>query len=607
MAFGDFISGGAVNGIMRVEDHTQRQRMHGIFNEQAAAATRQQQDQEAATRRANQMMDQFQIQPGLQPLPNAVMGNSIPNGPQPRTDLPQASYSNEGRSVPTPKPALPAQNFSTERQAYADALQGVTSNIAAIDASRAPRPAGPTVDDGAGGVYTPETGRTFLMTPEQSQQYRDLKAQKAGLEQGIKNYDEAKALQSKPTTGAPAAAQNKPSQFDSLFEAAGKKYGVDPQVLKRLAITESSLNPQAVNKGDGNGGSFGLMQINGQHFNGQLTPQQIMDPATNVDYGARIFAQALKQAGGDVAKATQIYKGAVSTGGQSRVAGAVNFVAGGAQQPAQQAQTPTQQPFAPQGNTQLVGGPNIDKALEQQGRMIQLLQMQAQGTRDVGQKAQLLMQAQQLQYGMQDTQLKQLAHQAQFNPQALQQLVGLFAGQAGTQLGVQQDAQGNVRLVGANGQPVPGQWGQPMPAATLVSAMHSNLSQGLSAAQAQIAALYQKHMAEAGGKAAGEAPYKQAELRQQGANIANAHMIAGEYGLQQKLLEHGLSADEIKGATFNPNAADGTMEVHTKRGAFLYKPGGTDPKTGIKTEGQLTPIMISGTPGLNVTGFTPHG
>ncbi len=132
-----------------------------------------------------------------------------------------------------------------------------------------------------------------------------------------------------------------PSPFDQTFAAAAQQAGVDPQDLKRLAITESSLNPQAVNRKDGNGGSFGLMQINGQHAARFGMPiQNLMDPQTNIFIGAQLWKQALDQAGGDKEKAVQIYKGAVSPQGQQRVAGATGFVTGrpAGMSPAQEAQ-----------------------------------------------------------------------------------------------------------------------------------------------------------------------------------------------------------------------------------------------------------------------------
>ena len=127
----------------------------------------------------------------------------------------------------------------------------------------------------------------------------------------------------------PSAQPVAPSRFDPVFAKAAKQYGVDPQDLKRLAITESSLNPNAVNQHDSNGGSYGLMQINGQHLQAMgATAQSILDPQTNVNAGAKLWADALDQAGGDKVKAVQIYKGATTPQGQQRVANAANFIAG---------------------------------------------------------------------------------------------------------------------------------------------------------------------------------------------------------------------------------------------------------------------------------------
>jgi hypothetical protein len=142
---------------------------------------------------------------------------------------------------------------------------------------------------------------------------------------GDPSQEQAAPTSAPAQTPAPLA----PSKFDSVFANAGKQYGVDPQDLKRLAITESSLNPNAINQHDSNGGSFGLMQINGQHLAGMgATPQSILDPQTNVNAGAQIWANALQQAGGDKVKAVQIYKGATTPQGQQAVSKAANFIAG---------------------------------------------------------------------------------------------------------------------------------------------------------------------------------------------------------------------------------------------------------------------------------------
>ena len=123
------------------------------------------------------------------------------------------------------------------------------------------------------------------------------------------------------------AAATAPSQYDPMFASAATTYGVSAADLKKLAITESSLNPTAHNAQDSNGGSYGLMQINGQHIGSLgLTQDNILDPQTNINAGAQLWAQALQQAGGNKAQAVQLYKGATTPAGQQAIAQQVSFI-----------------------------------------------------------------------------------------------------------------------------------------------------------------------------------------------------------------------------------------------------------------------------------------
>ena len=50
---------------------------------------------------------------------------------------------------------------------------------------------------------------------------------------------------------------------ENYFVEAGKKYGIDPQLLWAIAKTESQLNPNALNQNNKNGSyDIGIMQIN---------------------------------------------------------------------------------------------------------------------------------------------------------------------------------------------------------------------------------------------------------------------------------------------------------------------------------------------------------
>jgi len=79
--------------------------------------------------------------------------------------------------------------------------------------------------------------------------------------------------------------------YQSLFSAAGARYGISPDLLAAVAQVESSDNPQAVS----GAGAEGLMQLMpGTAASLGVDP---FDPAQAVDGGARLLAQDLQQFG----------------------------------------------------------------------------------------------------------------------------------------------------------------------------------------------------------------------------------------------------------------------------------------------------------------------
>lgn len=111
--------------------------------------------------------------------------------------------------------------------------------------------------------------------------------------------------------GAATMRQSDPT-LDALFRKHGAKYGVDPLLLKAVAMVESSLDPNAVNNADRY--SVGLMQIlyrpsisgdlqsrpsNRFDIEGwsEATFDKLKDPDFNIKLGAQILAWNLRQFG----------------------------------------------------------------------------------------------------------------------------------------------------------------------------------------------------------------------------------------------------------------------------------------------------------------------
>lgn len=107
-----------------------------------------------------------------------------------------------------------------------------------------------------------------------------------------------------------------PPGIDDLFKKWGAVYGVEWRLLKAIAITESRLNPDAVNTGDKE--SIGLMQVlchpdgeggcsnrlNVDGWSG-ATRKKLFDPQFNVRIGAQILAWNIRTYG--MPKAIAVY------------------------------------------------------------------------------------------------------------------------------------------------------------------------------------------------------------------------------------------------------------------------------------------------------------
>lgn len=90
-------------------------------------------------------------------------------------------------------------------------------------------------------------------------------------------------------------------RFDSLIEASGKKYQVDPMLIKAIIWRESSFHPEKV----GTKGERGLMQITPLAANEwaksqkiqTFKPADLFDPKTNIEAGSWYIKQSLQRWG----------------------------------------------------------------------------------------------------------------------------------------------------------------------------------------------------------------------------------------------------------------------------------------------------------------------
>jgi len=94
-----------------------------------------------------------------------------------------------------------------------------------------------------------------------------------------------------------------PSQYDDLFDAAGKKYGINPTELKLRAAVESGLNPNATNPT----GATGIAQF--MPKTAQAMGINPADPAQSIDAMAKLVAGFQGKANGDTAQIDKMYYG----------------------------------------------------------------------------------------------------------------------------------------------------------------------------------------------------------------------------------------------------------------------------------------------------------
>jgi hypothetical protein len=109
----------------------------------------------------------------------------------------------------------------------------------------------------------------------------------------------------------------KNSQYSDQIGNASKAFGLDPQMLYAIMMTEShGRNGQYSETGAG-----GLMQVTKGNWKAYGGGADVMDPAANIMVGARIYKESLARAKGDVYRGLGYYNGNSDPNYQAKVAG----------------------------------------------------------------------------------------------------------------------------------------------------------------------------------------------------------------------------------------------------------------------------------------------
>ena len=99
-----------------------------------------------------------------------------------------------------------------------------------------------------------------------------------------------------------------PRYYRSTVEAASMKYGVEADLIYAVILKESMFSDDIVSKA----GAYGLMQMilpTAKDMKKDVTPEQLMTPAINIDLGTRYLSILLKKYKGDIAKVAAAYNG----------------------------------------------------------------------------------------------------------------------------------------------------------------------------------------------------------------------------------------------------------------------------------------------------------
>lgn len=310
----------------------------------------------------------------------------------------------------------------------------------------------------------------------------------------------------------------------------------------------------------------------------QPTPPDFPTQGSNIASRMRLLQEELKQNPTDAALLKEIAflekQGAgysVPSTGPTTAAGVRSGTP--ALQQTAQAQAPTAAPAqAPVVGQQasVMGGPDVDNQLSMAKQQFDFLKFKLANTFDGAAKMEIMGQMNQLNGMAQALNLDKLGRAAAVNPQHLNQLTAIFAGTNGMELAAQPVGNGNFRLVTKDGQPLGGSWGQPMPLASLASAMSGSLSASIRAQNAEIANTYSQAKAKAGGEAAAKAPYEQQLQITKNQGMAEVSELNNNAAMIQQALKHQMEMGNLGQPVPLPDGS--VIQANKQGGAILHRP-----------------------------------
>lgn len=110
-----------------------------------------------------------------------------------------------------------------------------------------------------------------------------------------------------PAVSSSAAAA--PGDYDALFVKYGKEHGVDPALLKAIAMKESGMRPGVVSGLNANGTQdYGLMQHNSRYLSSRGLSEDWSNPERSIEEAAKLLASNIQRSG-SVRSGVRMYNG----------------------------------------------------------------------------------------------------------------------------------------------------------------------------------------------------------------------------------------------------------------------------------------------------------
>ena len=204
-----------------------------------------------------------------------------------------------------------AAAFTSARNA-APAAAPVAAKAPAAAAAKAPAAAEKVAPRKARVAAKVQSKRKRVATSRAAARRLAAKSQTVSLQR------EVDLSPAKPST---ATATLPKGGIRDMVTAAAERHGVDPSLGHAVVQVESMYNARAT----GRGGYIGLMQLSYQTARGmgfRGSRQALYEPSTNLTYGMRYLAEAVRKAGGSTCGAVSKYQGGHGVKGVTR-AGAV--------------------------------------------------------------------------------------------------------------------------------------------------------------------------------------------------------------------------------------------------------------------------------------------